>query len=101
MQTEAIIRVILEALEELNRQRPAELQIPRTPETVLSGDGGQLDSLGLVNLILLVEEGVADKLGVRISLSDERAMAQEANPFRNANLLAAYIRRLLEEKESV
>ena len=99
METEKITRVILEALTELNLQRPPEQQIPLAPDAVLSGDGGALDSLGLVTLILLVEQGAAERLGVQISLSDDRALSQEENPFGSANALAAYIARLVEEKQ--
>jgi acyl carrier protein len=97
MTTEDVAGVITDALAELNRMLPPDKHIPLTPDVVLAGDGGRLDSLGLVNLILALETGVAEHFGVQISLSDERAMTQENSPFRNAQVLAEYIGRLIEE----
>ena len=44
------------------------------------GRGGHLDSLGLVNLILFVEERVFTEFGIEITLSDDRAMSQKKRP---------------------
>ena len=98
MTTADVSGVIAKALTELNQMLPPGKQIPVTPDVVLSDDGGHLDSLGLVNLILAVEPGVAESFGVQISLSDEKAMHQESSPFRNARVLAAYVSQLIEEK---
>ena len=97
MTTADVADVIAKALEELNQMLPPGKRIPLTPDVVLADDGGHLDSLGLVNLILAVETGVAEKFGVQISLSDERALAQENSPFKNARVLAEYVSRLIEE----
>jgi hypothetical protein len=45
---------ILAAIEELNRQLPPKQRIPVGVDTSLFGEGGRLDSLGLINLLLLV-----------------------------------------------
>jgi acyl carrier protein len=96
--TADVTDVILKALAELNQMLPPGKQIPVAPDVVLSDDGGHLDSLGLVNLILAVEKGVAEQFGVQISLSDERALTQDNSPFRNARALAEYVSRLIDEK---
>jgi acyl carrier protein len=98
--TADVTDVILKALAELNQMLPPEKQIPVAPQVVLSDDGGHLDSLGLVNLILAVEKDVAERFGVQISLSDEKAMTQEDSPFRNAKVLTEYVSRLIDEKRN-
>jgi hypothetical protein len=45
---------ILAAVEELNRHLPPQQYIPVGVGTSLLGEGGRLDSLGLVELLLLV-----------------------------------------------
>ena len=58
--------------------------------TVLLGDQGLLDSLGLVTLLVDVEQGIADKTGTDIVLSDDRAVSARSSPFRTVGSLADY-----------
>jgi acyl carrier protein len=59
--------------------------------TYLIGSGSLLDSLGLVNLIVDLEQRLADEYGISITLADERAMSQKHSPFRTVGSLAEYI----------
>jgi acyl carrier protein len=56
-----------------------------------------LDSLGLVALLIDVEEAFADH-GHILVLSDERALSQRRSPFRDIPSLVDYIERLLTEQ---
>jgi acyl carrier protein len=87
---------ILDALKELNQLLPLEQQLPVSSSTALYGAAGQLDSLGLVNLILLVEERVQSEFGVEITLSDDRVISQQDSPFRNVQALAEHVCMLVE-----
>lgn len=60
-------------------------------ETRLIGQGAILDSLGLVSLIVEVEQRLSDELGIHLILADERAMSQKRSPFRSIGALADYI----------
>ena len=64
----------------------------------LLSDKGKLDSLGLINLIVTVEQNIEDDFDITITLADERAMSQEHSPFRTIKTLTDYIEILLEEK---
>ena len=66
-------------------------------DTVLFGRDGVFDSLGLVSLVLAVEEAVQDRFGLAVTLADQRAMSWSTSPFRDARSLAAYTRTLIEE----
>jgi len=66
---------------------------------ILYGKNGALDSLGLVNLIVGVEQAVEDKCGCSITLADERALSQENSPFTTVNSLAEYLSVLLNEQD--
>jgi acyl carrier protein len=88
---------VLAAIEQLNRQLPPEQRIPAEADTSLFGKGGRLDSLGLVNLLLLVEEQIVDSLGVSITIADERALSLKHSPFRDVHSLADYVAQLVEE----
>jgi len=63
--------------------------------TRLFGRDGLLDSLGLVSVVVEVEQRLSD-LG--ISLMDDRAMSQERSPFQSPETLADYILALLSER---
>lgn len=93
------ITVILRAIQEYNEQAPTDRRIPETPETTLFGRNGHLDSLGLVNLILVVEEHLKDEYHVALTLADERAMSQDRSPFGSVDSLAAYICLLLNDSK--
>ena len=93
---EEIVNLIIEALREQGRgSGNAELAEPK-PETRLIGEKSALDSIGLVSLIVDVEERIADRYGRSIVLADERAMSMRQSPFRRVESLADYIVEKLE-----
>lgn len=95
-----IMPIVLKALRKLNQQLPDERHIEVSPDTTLFGMGGVLDSLGLVSLIILVEEQVADELGVEVTIADEKAMSLKNSPFRSVNTLSDYVCQLLRKKNA-
>ena len=88
----------MNSIEEINRQLENEHQLEKYTNTVLFGEGGKLDSLGLINLVVAVEQNIEDEFDVTITLADERAMSQETSPFRTIGTLMDYIEMLLGEK---
>jgi len=94
---DSMVVLVLQSLSEVREQFGIPESVEPTGETVLFGLGGELDSLGLVNLVILLEEKISDELGAQIALTDERAMSQEHSPFRTVTTLAGYISRLLDE----
>jgi acyl carrier protein len=62
-----------------------------TPETRLIGREAVLDSMGLVNLIVEVEQRLEEEYDLAVVLADERAMSQKNSPFRTVQSLADYI----------
>lgn len=96
---ERVLETIYAAIDDNNRQFP-EYQVAKAEDTVLFGEGGALDSLGLVHLIVGVEQRVEEDFGAAVALADERAMAQEQSPFRTVGALADYVTTLLREHGS-
>jgi acyl carrier protein len=91
-----ILQVVLRALENANSSRPEGSRLDISPEARIFGAPSPLDSLGLVALLIDVEEAVAD-LGIAITLSDERALSQRRSPFRDVPSLVSYIETLITE----
>ena len=59
--------------------------------TVLFGHRGALDSIGLVSVLVAVEQELGESHGLAVSLMDDRAMSRERSPFRTPETLADYV----------
>lgn len=95
---EKVLNAILASIDEINVNVPEEGQLSKSQDTVLFGSGGKLDSLGLVNFILTVEDKIEEEFGERITLATESALSQKSSPFANVRMLATHIDLLLKEK---
>jgi acyl carrier protein len=94
---QSVTAEILAAMHEFNEQGLPGPRLTVDAGAALFGADAPLDSLGLVNLILLVEERLAGRFGAAVSLADERALSQERSPFRNVKSLAEYALRSIRE----
>ncbi len=57
----------------------------------LIGDASPLDSIGLVSLIIEVEESINDYFNVELVLASEKAMSARTSPFINLGTLISFI----------
>lgn len=88
---ENITNVVFDVIEDFNSTVSENKKIQLDIETRLYGKNGVLDSLGLVNFIIAVEQKVEDEFDKSISLSDEKAMSAKHSPFRSINSLVEYL----------
>jgi acyl carrier protein len=86
--------VIRASIEIVNQSRLPGEQLDLSSDATIFGHGSPLDSLGLVSLLIEIEDQLALR-GRPISLSDERAMSQKRSPFRDVPSLVAYVETLL------
>ena len=94
----AIAALVLASLEDVFAQaeeRPAEAP---TEDTYLVGRRAVLDSLGMVTLIVDLEQRIDEEYGVALTLADDRAMSQKNSPFLTVRSLTDYICALIEEE---
>lgn len=98
IQVQQNIRLLIyEAIADLNEDLPEEMQLAKKPDTPLLSKSGKLDSLGLVRLIVAIEQKIEESLGHGIMLADEKAFAQKVSPFKTVSTLESYILKLLQE----
>jgi D-alanine--poly(phosphoribitol) ligase subunit 2 len=97
---ERILRAIYNAVEEVNEQLPRGATLDKSPETILFGKSGKLDSLALVGLIVAVEQNIQEEFGTAVTLADERALSQKNSPFKTIATLSEYISLLLNNHET-
>lgn len=95
---EKVLSCVYGAIDEANEDRADAPPLVKAPETPIHGTADGLDSLGLINFVVAVEEGVERDLGVAIMLSDDRALSQEPSPFESVAALVEYIDVLLAEQ---
>jgi hypothetical protein len=96
VQRDRIVEIVLETLASANLGRTEQEQLEVSPTAPLFGAPSRLDSLGLVGLLIDIEEAVALE-GVQVALSDERAVSQRHSPFRDVPSLVRYIDTLVNE----
>ena len=97
-----IIDLVLSSLNEILLEADTE-EPPKIDNldysTALIGRRSILDSLGLVSLIVTVEQKLSEAYGIIITIADERAMSQERSPFRTVGTLVDYIILLIKEQK--
>lgn len=86
-----IVQMIVASLEEVLVTAAPTNSVSLNEDTRLIGREAVLDSMGLVNLIIEVEQRLEDEHDVTVVLADERAMSQKNSPFRSVQTLADYI----------
>ena len=87
----ALTTCIADALRGVLTQQSKPVPAALDAGTALFGTNGILDSMGLVTLIVEVEQTLADRFDITITLADDRAMSQRSSPFRSVGTLADYI----------
>jgi acyl carrier protein len=87
---DAVQEVVLQSMRLVNLAREEGMRLDVTPDAAIFGADSPLDSLGLVALLLDIEDGLR-AIGCDVVLGDERAMSQKRSPFRNVRSIVAYI----------
>ncbi len=93
-----VVNVILSALRDVLESQGVE-ELPALDETTrLIGRSAALDSMGLVTLIVEVEQRLEETFDLVVVLADDRAMSQTRSPFLSVATLADYVMQLAAEQ---
>ncbi len=92
-----VLELIYEVIDEINLDLEPAAQIKKEEDSIIFGPESALDSMGLVNLITLIEQRIEEKTDQFIAIADERAMSMETSPFKSVKSLKEYIEVLLNE----
>ena len=95
-----VLEVIYLSVDAVNEFLPQEQRIEKREDTVLfdKSSGSSLDSMGMVNLIVALEENIQERIGKAISIAEELNISEENNPFQTVDTLLAGLTELLERK---
>ena len=83
--------IVLASLQEVFSQNGTPPPDTVTEETVLVGNEPVLDSLGVVQLIVEIEQRVEQGHGISVTLANDKAMSQKNSPFRTVGVLADHV----------
>jgi hypothetical protein len=94
MQYEQALQIVYDAVDAVNQQLPQARRLAKSPDTIIVGPSGSLDSLGIINLIIALEERASDALGAAVQLLDDTAVINADGPFRSVDSLARHLEML-------
>ena len=89
MPYERAIALVYDAIDVVNPQLPAGRRLQKTPETIIVGVGGALDSLGVVTFVLALEEKAASA-GTSVTLLHEDMLVEDS-PLRTVESVSRYL----------
>lgn len=90
------LEIVYAAIDLVNEQIVDGSKISKSPETILLGDDGVIDSLTLVNLVVAIEDHLASKQGLTVTLVDEDTFSAEDQPLRSVGSLAQLVERKMK-----
>lgn len=88
---EDVYNIVLESLQEVFVQGDLAPPAAVTEDTVLVGAEAVLDSLGVVQLIVEVEQRLEAAHGISVTLANDKAMSARNSPFRTVGVLADHV----------
>lgn len=90
MNQDAILALVLETVRAYRLALSADRETTIEADSSLFGPEGALDSIGLVSVVIELEQKLSDASGQDVSLMNDRAMSRSHNPFRTPRALADY-----------
>lgn len=90
---EALLRIVLDSCRELNAYHNTSIPLGEGGNAPLYGRNGQLDSLELVSLLAVVEQGIEDRWGTGMgaALAEMAAASMPESPYQTVGSLVDYL----------
>jgi acyl carrier protein len=95
---QTLLESIYGTVDQLNRQLPDGSQLEKAGNTVLTGEGGHLDSLGLINFIVALEQKLRDDFDAEIVLTSEEVLSGPDGHLKTIDSLTDYLLTQLAER---
>jgi acyl carrier protein len=92
-----ILEIVITKVKSLVETLPEEQKYKVDENTILFGNGSNIDSLSLVSIIVDLETTFSVEYNFDISLTDDRAMLREKSPFESISAMVEYIDELVNE----
>lgn len=99
MDFQGALEMVYKSLDVVNSLRSAEDAIAPSADLNLVGDGGRLDSLALVTMILAIERQIGEATGQEVSLLDDDEAELQLNALQTPRAIASLILEKLASDE--
>ena len=86
-----ILGIIQDMIDEESKLLEKPIDRSGGESTLLYGSRGQLDSMGLVSLVVAVEQEIEAKLNCRVTLVSDRAVSSRHSPFATLGSFTDYV----------
>jgi acyl carrier protein len=93
----AALSIVIASIQEVFAQTGEPAPSALTEDTVLVGKDAVLDSLGVVSLIVEVEQRVEGEHGASVTLANDKAMSARNSPFRTVGVLTDHVVSMVAE----
>lgn len=94
------MEIINTAVSDLNEELQYETLNTINRDTPIFNGEYAIDSLSLVRLVSMLESGIADEFGQKVTLADEKVMSQRHSPFKTAGTIADFITEKLDTEHA-
>tara|TARA_B110000008_G_C16511359_1_gene380299 strand:+ start:86 stop:397 length:312 start_codon:yes stop_codon:yes gene_type:complete len=88
-------KAVFKAIDEWNNDEDQTIVLNKKYDTKLLSQNSSLDSLGIIHILVSIEEQIETEFDVHVSLATEEAMAEDENPFNNIGSIINYAKTLL------
>jgi acyl carrier protein len=93
-----VYKILADAVRETVEEIPSEEEIQIKPDLLLVGLDSQLDSLGLVSLVVTAETKLQHEFGVSVALVDDDVMDNQDSSLRTLENLTDHVTELLKSQ---
>ena len=85
------LNLIFSSVKDLNKQQPPESKLKSKKNELLIAEKSNLDSLGLVTLLIIIEDKIKKDLKKKIVLVNDKLISVENTPFKTIDSLARWL----------
>ena len=85
------LNLIFSSVKNLNKQQPPESKLKSKKNELLIAEKSNLDSLGLVTLLIIIEDKIKKDLNKKIVLVNDKLISVENTPFKTIDSLARWL----------
>lgn len=96
-----ILELIQSSINYVNQMLENKIPVELGKSCPLFGEGGVLDSMSLVTLIVDLEERLEQNFNQPFILASEKAMSQKRSPFLTVGALSDYVESIIMETKNV
>ena len=88
---QVILEAIYSAIDEINNQLPTAQQLAKQKDTIILGEGGTLDSLATIQLLVAIEEHIAASVDGNVDLMDDNLLSLQDGSLQSLSSLTSFI----------